>query len=317
MKIIFMGTPDFSVPSLKTIFSEEYELIGVVTQPDRPRGRGKRLLPSPRKKWALEKGINIYQPLRARDEEFITQIEDLAPDLIVTAAYGQILPKKILDIPPLGCINVHASLLPKYRGASPIQQAILDGETKTGITIMYMDEGMDTGDIILQKETPIHPDENSGDLHDRLADLGAKALRESLKLFTVEKPVGIPQAHEDATYCQKIDKAMGRINWGMNIDRIRNHIRALTPWPGAYTYIGSMRLKVWEAYQVEYCNLKNISSGQIVYADEQHGLVVSGSDGLIRLSKVQAPGKRVMEDVEFLRGNRIKVNTFLDDGDEV
>jgi methionyl-tRNA formyltransferase len=245
LKIIFMGTPDFSVPSLKTIFSEEYELIGVVTQPDRPRGRGKRLLPSPVKKWALEKGINIYQPLRARDEEFITQIEDLAPDLIVTAAYGQILPKKILDIPPLGCINVHASLLPKYRGASPIQQAILDGETKTGITIMYMDEGMDTGDIILQKETPIHPDENSGDLHDRLADLGAKALRESLKLFTVEKPVGIPQAHEDATYCQKIDKAMGRINWGMNIDRIRNHIRALTPWPGAYTYIGSMRLKVY------------------------------------------------------------------------
>src|SRR5690554_5046175 len=167
--IIYMGTPEFSVPTLETIAAEGYELIGVVTQPDRPRGRGKRLLPSPVKKWAIEKGIDIYQPVKARDEEFITQIKRLAPDLIVTAAYGQILPKNILDIPPLGCINVHASLLPKYRGASPIQQAIMDGESKTGITIMYMDEGMDTGDIILQMETLIHPDENAGDLHDRMA----------------------------------------------------------------------------------------------------------------------------------------------------
>ncbi|MGI5851316.1 MAG: methionyl-tRNA formyltransferase [Clostridiales bacterium] len=317
MRIIFMGTPDFSVPSLETIAAEGYELIGVVTQPDRPRGRGKRLLPSPVKKWAIEKGIDIYQPVKARDEEFITQIKRLAPDLIVTAAYGQILPKNILDIPPLGCINVHASLLPKYRGASPIQQAIMDGESKTGITIMYMDEGMDTGDIILQMETLIHPDENAGDLHDRLAALGAKALSESLELFTVGKPEGIPQIQEDATYCQKIDKDMGRINWDMDIDRIRNNVRALTPWPGAYTYIGSMRLKVWEAGQVEYSDLKDITPGQIVYADEEHGLVISGSDGLIRLSKVQAPGKRAMDDVEFLRGNRLKVNTVLDGGDKV
>lgn len=312
MKIIFMGTPEFSIPSLNAIISEGCELIGVVTQPDRPRGRGKRLLPSPVKEWALEKGIKVFQPSRARDEGFIVQITDLAPDLIITAAYGQILPKTILDIPSLGCINVHASLLPKYRGASPIQQAVMDGETQTGITIMYMDVGMDTGDIILQREIPIHPGENSGDLHERLADLGGQALRESLRLFAEGKPVGIPQVHEEATYCQKIDKALGKIQWDMDIDRIRNHIRALTPWPGAYTHIDGIRLKVWEAGQGEYFELKDIVPGQVVHADEENGLVISGSNGLIRLFKVQAPGKRVMEDVEFLRGNPIKVKTLLD-----
>lgn len=305
MKIVFMGTPEFSIPSLEAIESEGHELIGVVTQPDRPKGRGKHMSPPPVKEWALERGVKVYQPKKARDEEFIAQLEGLDPDLIVTAAYGQILPKKILGIPPLGCINVHGSLLPKYRGASPIQQAIMDGETKTGITIMYMDVGMDTGDIILQREIPIYPEENCESLHDRLAQLGGLALRESLRLFAQGRPEGVPQSHEEATYCQKIDKSMGQIDWNMDIDSIKNHVRALTPWPGAYTYIDGMRLKVWEVGQREYWEEDGIIPGQVVYGDEEHGLVITGSNGTIRLSRIQAPGKRVMEDVEFLRGNRL------------
>jgi len=311
LRIVFMGTPEFAIPSLEAIVSEGHELIGIVTQPDRPKGRGKRLSPPPVKEWAVERGYKIYQPEKVRDNEFIAELESLAPDLIVTAAYGQILPKRILDIPPLGCINVHASLLPKYRGASPIQQAIMDGETKTGITIMYMDVGMDTGDIILQKETTIDPEENCASLHDRLAQLGGEALKESLRLFANGKPKGIPQNHEEATYCQKIDKSMGRIDWNMDIDRIKNLVRALTPWPGCYTYINGIRLKIWEIGSKEYLQEREIVPGRVVHADGKRGLVVSASNGLVRLSRVQAPGKRVMEDVEFLRGNRVEVNTVL------
>lgn len=307
MRIIFMGTPDFSIPSLEAIKSEGYELIGIVTQPDKPRGRGKHMTPSPVKKWAIGKGYKVLQPQKARDEDFIIQLESLAPDIIITAAYGQILPKRILEIPPLGSINVHASLLPKYRGASPIQQAIMDGEDRTGITIMYMDVGMDTGDIILQKEIAIYPNEDCGSLHDRLAELGGIALKESLRLFTEGKPKGIPQAHEEATYCQKIDKSMGQIDWNMDTDRIKNHIRALTPWPGAYTYIDGLRLKVWEIVEGEYFKEKSIAPGKVVHADEENGLIISSTNGLVRLFKIQAPGKRAMEDVEFLRGNRIKI----------
>ncbi len=312
LRIVFMGTPEFSIPSLEAIVGEGYQLVGVVTQPDKPRGRGKRMAPSPVKEWAIERGVEVYQPQRARNEDFVAQLENIAPDLIVTAAYGQILPKTILDIPSLGCINVHASLLPKYRGASPIQQAIMDGETKTGITIMYMDVGMDTGDIILQKETPIYPGENCGSLHDRLAKLGGEALSESLRLFAKGKPKGIPQKHEEATYCQKIHKSICRIDWNMDIDRIKNHVRAFTPWPGAYTYIDGLRLKVWEIGEIQYVNESNTMPGKVIYADEEHGLVVAGANGFIRLSKVQPSGKRVMGDVEFIRGNRVEVNTQLD-----
>ncbi|NLY60611.1 MAG: methionyl-tRNA formyltransferase [Clostridiales bacterium] len=312
MRIVFMGTPEFAIPSLEAIVSERHELIGVVTQPDRPRGRGKHMAPPPVKEWAEKRGLKVYQPQKVRDEGFIAELESLAPDLIVTAAYGQILPKRILDIPPLGCINVHASLLPKYRGASPIQQAIMDGEIKTGITIMYMDIGMDTGDIILQKETLIHPEENCGSLHDRLAQLGGEALKESLRLFVNGKPQGTPQNDEEATYCQKIDKSMGRIDWNMDVDKIKNHVRALTPWPGSYTYINDMRLKIWEIGSKEYLQEGEVVPGKVVYANEKQGLVVAASNGRVRLSKVQAPGKRVMEDVEFLRGNKVEVNTILE-----
>ena len=312
MKILFMGTPDFSIPSLNAIESEGHEIVGVVTQPDKPRGRGKHMMPSPVKRWSIEKGYKVYQPRKARDQDFIEIVDGIAPELIVTAAYGQILPKSMLDIPSYGCINVHASLLPKYRGAAPIQQAILEGETKTGITVMYMDEDMDTGDIILARKIDILPNDNSGDLHDRLAILGGEVLKESLRLFTKGRPKGIPQRHEEATYCQKIDKSMGRINWSMDISKIRNHVRAFTPWPGAYTFMDGLRLKMVEIGEMEYIKEERNTPGMVIFAEEEKGLVVSGLNGFVRLTRIQAPGKRVMDDLDFLRGNKVKTGIILE-----
>ncbi len=312
MKILFMGTPLFAIPSLEAIVDGGYDLIGVVTQPDRPKGRGKRLAAPPVKEWALERDIPVYQPEKVREPEFVETVRKLSPDLIVTAAFGQILPKTILDIPPLGCINVHASLLPKYRGASPIQQAIIDGEKETGITIMYMDVGMDTGDIILQKKIEIGEDENSGQLHDRLARLGGEALREALKLFEGgQKPAGIPQNEEEATYCSKIEKSMGEIDWNKNLEEVRNLIRGLTPWPGAFIYINDVRLKVWKAGRWEKSAEGEYVPGQVVVADPKQGLVIAARDGLMRLYEIQGPGKRPMADTEYLRGNPIPTGIII------
>jgi len=311
LRIVFMGTPEFAIPSLEAIVSSGHQIIGVVTQPDKPKGRGKKLAPPPVKEWALARAIPVYQPEKVRDPEFIRILKELAPDLIVTAAYGQILPKEILDIPPLGCINVHASLLPKYRGASPIQQALIDGETETGITIMYMDVGMDTGDIILQRSTPIHPDEQADELHDRLAVLGGQALAEVLELFEKGRPAGRPQEHDKATYCKKIDKSMGNIDWTQSALRIKNLVRGLTPWPGTFTFLGDQRIKVWKVQEWEYSKLGTYTPGQVVAADQRQGLVVACGDGFLRLVRIQGEGKKVMEDIEFLRGNPIPVGTVF------
>lgn len=311
LKIVFMGTPDFAIPSLEAIVSSGHQIIGVVTQPDKPKGRGKKLTPPPVKEWAIERGIPVYQPEKARDPEFIRILRELAPDLIVTAAYGQILPKDILDIPPLGCINIHASLLPKYRGASPIQQALIDGEAETGITIMYMDVGMDTGDIILQRSIPIHPDEQADELHDRLAVLGGQVLAEALKLFERGRPVGCPQEHDKATYCKKIDKSMGNIDWTQSASRIKNLVRGLTPWPGTFTFLGDQRIKVWKVQEWEYSTLGTYTPGQVVVADQRQGLVVACGDGFLRLVRIQGEGKKAMEDIEFLRGNPIPVGVVF------
>lgn len=312
MKILFMGTPLFAIPPLEAIVNEGYELLGVVTQPDRQKGRGKRLAAPPVKEWALERNIPVYQPEKVREPGFIEVIEKLAPDLIVTAAFGQILPKRILDIPPLGCINVHASLLPKYRGASPIQQAIIDGEKETGITIMYMDIGMDTGDIILQRKIKIGEDEDSGQLHDRLAQLGGEALKEALKLFKGgQKPAGIPQNDEEASYCSKIEKSMGEIDWNKNMEEIRNLVRGLTPWPGAFTYVNDLRLKILKAGPWEKTIQAEYVPGQVVVADPKEGLVIGARDGLMRLHEIQGPGKRPMADTEYLRGNPIPVGIII------
>lgn len=312
LDIIFMGTPDFAIPSLEAISESHNNLIGIVTQPDRPRGRGKRLRPSPVKSWALDKGIDIYQPENINDPDSVELLKSLKPDLIVTAAFGQIVSKDVLDIPSLGCINVHASILPRYRGASPIQQAIIDGEEETGITIMYMDEGMDTGDIILQKYTSIDPDENAGSLHDRLALLGGRTLKEALELFEQGRPEGVPQDHDSATYCKKIDKSWGEINWNMPATQLKNLVRGLTPWPGCFTFYNDERLKIWK---VEIINKQlgeaDQAASEVVISNQTDGLVVQCGDGLVRLICIQGAGGKPMKDITYLMGHSIPVGVKL------
>lgn len=312
MKILFMGTPDFALPALETVHNSVHELVAVVTQPDKPKGRGKNLAPPPVKDWAINNNIPVYQPVKVRgDQSFIDEIKALSPDLVITAAYGQILPKAFLDIPSLGCINVHASLLPEYRGASPIQQVLIDGRDRTGITIMYMDIGMDTGDIILQEELVINPDENAEELHNRLSVLGGQALKKALKLFERGPVKGMPQNHAKASYCSKIEKSMGEIQWNNSSTSIKNLIRGLTPWPGCFTFYKGNRIKVWKATQGEYLTEETLVPGTIIKADDTNGLIVSCGQGVLRIEELQGPGGRRMRDLDFLRGKSIEPGVVL------
>ncbi|HEY8348387.1 MAG TPA: methionyl-tRNA formyltransferase [Clostridia bacterium] len=248
MRIVFMGTPDFAVPCLEALVSSGYDVAAVVTQPDKPVGRSQSVLKPPAvKEAAIRLGIsNILQPAKVRTPEFAETIRRLEPDVIVTAAYGKILPKSILDIPKHGCINVHASLLPKYRGAAPIQWALINGESKTGITTFFMDEGMDTGDIILMKETEIDPDMNAQELFDRLKFLGAEALLETLEALRNGTITRTPQDHSKATYVTMMTRETGLIDWNKSAVEIHNLVRGTDPWPGAYTFYGGKRLKIWK-----------------------------------------------------------------------
>lgn len=312
LKFIFMGTPEFALPALESVKSSGHKLLAVVTQPDRPKGRGHQLAPPPVKVWADNNQVPVLQPDKIKgNKEFIKHVSNLDPDLIITCAYGQILSSELLNIPSLGCINIHASLLPEYRGASPIQQALIDGKEKTGITIFYMDEGMDTGDIIIQKELEIHPDENAGELHDRLSELGGKLLTDVIKMFEKGKPEGIPQDDDKATYCGKIDKSMGEISWDQPAYVIRNLIRGLTPWPGAYTFINQgKRLKIWKAIvETEDSSNQRHTPGTVIKADQSYGLQVACGQGIIRIVELQEQGGRRMSDVDYLRGNLIKTGT--------
>lgn len=312
IKVIFMGTPDFAIPSLDTLeASKDCEIIALVTQPDKPRGRGKKVLPSPVKAWGLERNIPVLQPEKASSEDFIHSISSLEPDLIITAAYGQILKKELLDIPKLGCINVHASLLPEYRGASPIQQVLIDGRDKTGITIMYMDVGMDTGDIIAMKETAIKPSEYADQLHDRLAVLGGQLLQDVIKIFKEGKPKGIPQDHSRATYCSKIDKSMGEIDWNRSSGDIINLLRGLTPWPGVYTYYSGKRIKVWKAQEWEYSTDDGVIPGTVIKSDSKEGLIIACKDGAISIQQLQEQGGKRLSTEEYLRGKCIPEGTIL------
>ncbi len=306
IRIVFMGTPEFALPCLEAIKKSGNSLVAIVTQPDKPRGRGNKMTPSPVKEWGIKEEIPVYQPTKIRtDKDFIDKIKQLEPDLVITAAFGQILPQEFLDIPTFGCINVHASLLPKYRGASPIQHALINGEKETGITIFYMDAGMDTGDIIAAREINIKDDENAGELHDRLAILGGELLSEVIKQFEQGRPAGIPQDHEKATYCGKIDKSMGEIDWDKEAGAIKNLIRGLTPWPGAYTYYNGKRLKVWKAAEREYFTLNQCEPGTVITADEREGLIVKCRDIALQLLELQGEGGRRMTAGEYLRGNPI------------
>jgi methionyl-tRNA formyltransferase len=307
-----MGTPDFALPSLEAIKNSRHKLIAVVTQPDKPKGRGKHLAPPPVKEWAVSNRVLVLQPQKLRgNQEFLNQLKTLNPDLIVTAAYGQILPEDILNMPPLGCINVHASLLPEYRGASPIQQALIDGKDKTGISIMYMDVGMDTGDVILQNEIDIYPEDNAGQLHDRLAELGGITLSKVLELFENGRPPGTPQDSSNATYCGKIEKSMGEIRWEQSAETICNLVRGMTPWPGTYTFLHGKRLKVFKALPTENITGTSLIPGSVLTADHINGLHIACGQGVVRMAELQGEGGRQMCDIEYLRGNPIEIGTQL------
>jgi len=303
-----MGTPDFAVEALEAIIDKGHEIIGVVTQPDKVRGRGGKVSFSPIKEVALKHNLNIYQPIKVRDPEFIQTIRDLEPEVIVVAAFGQILPKELLDMPPYGCINVHASLLPKYRGASPIQAAILNGEKETGVTIMHMDVKLDTGDMILQESIPIADYETGGSLHDKLALLGARLVVEALDKLKDGSAPRIPQDDSLASYVKMLDKDMGTIDFSQPALNIERMIRGLNPWPSAYTKLDGKILKFWRADVVEYSG--DGDPGQIVEVGKDSFTVMTGEDAL-EIRELQLEGKKRLSCDAFLRGYSLEKGTIL------
>jgi methionyl-tRNA formyltransferase len=303
LRIIFMGTAELSCASFsKLAGDEQFEVVAIVTQPDKPKGRELKLQPSPVKILAEKLKLPILQPARARNEKFIAQLHELKPDLIVVVAYGQILPQAILDLPKFGCLNVHTSLLPKYRGASPIQSAILNGETETGVTIMKMDASLDTGEIISQTRTPILPEDNFATLHDRLAQLGAELLVETIPNYVAGKILPKPQPAEGVSYAAKIKKEDGRIDWNEPAEKILNRLRAFTPWPGAFTFLKAepkpQLLKIWKAEVVE----KSGAASEILFADK-NGIVVACGKNALQILELQRAGGRRLSTAEFFAGN--------------
>ena len=309
MRIVFMGTPDFSVPVLEALVQEGHEVVQVVTQPDKPKGRGKSVLMTPVKEKALALGLPVWQPERIRRPEAVEQLKELAPDVIVVVAFGQILSRQVLDIPRLGCVNVHASLLPKYRGAAPIQWAILDGETCTGVTTMLMDEGIDTGDMLEKLEVPIAPDETGGSLHDKLSRAGAELIRSTLRRLEAGTLVPEPQTEEGTCYARMLTKTMGDIDWNMDAAAIERLIRGLNPWPSAYTHLDGRTLKIWKA-QVREGNPEGVC-GQIVETGRDSISVKTGN-GVLVLQEVQLEGKKRMDAGAFLRGFPLKAEMVLE-----
>jgi len=298
-----MGTPELARESLQALpRREDFHVVAVVTQPDRPKGRDLKLIPSPVKELALRSNLPVFQPERARNPEFIEQLRQLKPDLIVVAAFGQILPQAILDLPQFGCINVHTSLLPKYRGAAPIQWAILNDEYETGVTIMKMDAGMDTGAILSQEKTLIHESDNAQTLHDRLATIGAELLVRTIPDYVSGKILPRPQPAEGVSHAPKIKKQDGQIDWTQPARAISNRVRGLVPWPGAYTHLPTgpkpYLLKIWEAETVA----KSGSPGEILSADKS-GIVVACSEDAIRILLLQLEGGKRLSPQQFLTGH--------------
>lgn len=303
MRVVFMGTPDFSVPTLEKIIEAGHEVIGVVTQPDKAKGRGKKVLFPPVKEKALEHNLPVYQPKRARDPEFIGQMRDLNPDVMVVVAFGQILPKALLDIPKYGCINVHASLLPKYRGAAPIQWAVIRGEKVSGVTTMQMDVGLDTGDMLMKTEVALAEDETGGSLHDKLSVLGGELLVETLR--GIEAGTIRPEKQDDSQageYARMLDKALGKIDFSMPAGEIERLIRGLNPWPSAYTFYHGKTMKLWKAEVVPANDGgEAAASGQILSVDKK-GFTVQTGEGALRILELQMEGKKRMDAGAFLRG---------------
>ena len=305
--IVFMGTPDFAAGILKAILDSGYTVTGVVTQPDRPKGRKKELCPCPVKELAVSHGLRVFQPRRVRNEEAVAEIADMKPDLIVVAAFGQILPKELLELPPLGCVNVHASLLPAYRGAAPIQQAIIDGCEKTGVTIMQMDVGLDTGDIISVRECPIAPDETGGSLFDKLAVIGAELLVDTLPDIESGKAVRVPQPEEGVSYVKMFKKEDGRIDWTESAESICRKVRGFDPWPSAFTTLDGKNFRIFKAH-VE--NMGAEGEAGTILTDREGRMLIQTGSGYVCPDEVQIEGKKRMKTSDFLRGYVIK-NSFL------
>lgn len=306
MRLIFFGTADLARPSLAALAADSaYQVAAVITQPDRPKGRELKLQPSPVKQEALARGLPVLQPERVKSPDFIGVLSALAPELCVVVAYGQILPRAILDLPRHGCLNVHASLLPKYRGAAPIQWAILQDEAETGVTIMRMDAGLDTGDIVSQESTPIESSDDAQSLHDRLARVGSKLLMTTIPGYVSGQLPPHQQPAEGASYARKVTKQDGLLDWNQAARTLFNRVRALTPWPGAYTYAGdqgrSTMLKIWAAELASVAPESSSRPGQILRADKT-GIMVRCQDGALRIRTIQREGARRMSVGEFLLG---------------
>lgn len=308
VKIVFMGTPDFAVPSLEALLEEKHEILQVYTQPDRPKGRGNKLTMPPVKEKALEYDLEVCQPLSLKNSETVEMLKKLKPDLIVVVAYGQILTKEVLAIPELGCVNVHASLLPKYRGAGPIQWAVINGEKTTGITTMYMEEGLDTGDMILKEEIPIGEDETAEELHDRLALLGGKLLKETI--VQIDKGIAprVKQDHEKSSYAPRLTKELGNIQWNKTAEEIHNLIRGTIPWPMAYTNYFDRTMKIWKSSVEE--KSESSEPGKIVEVERDRIIVATGK-GYIAIEELQFSGGKRLKAKDFLVGNTIEKNVVL------
>ena len=307
MKIVYMGTPDFAARALEALIDAGHEITAVVTQPDKPKGRSSELIPSPVKVCACRHQIPVMQPKRIKTPEAVAELKQYEADVYVVAAFGQILSREILDIPPYGSLNIHASLLPKYRGSSPIQRVILDGEEKTGVTIMQMDEGIDTGDMLYKKEIPILPEDDFESLHDKLMYLGGEAIVEALELLTLGKL--IPEKQDDALSCHApmIDKSMGEIHFEMSAVQIDRLIRGMTPWPSAFTYYKGKQLKVWKAVPVEGTAG---TPGEIIRV-EKDSITVACGEGALQIYALQLEGKKRMSTHDFLLGVKMTAGETL------
>jgi len=303
MRIVFLGTGQIGVPTLRALLNSEHEVVAVVTQPDKPVGRAQSIEPPPIKKGIAKTRIPILQPARIKDQQATEEIRGLAPDVIVVVAYSQILPREVLEIPRLACLNLHASLLPRWRGAAPIQAAIAAGDCETGITVMYMDEGLDTGDILLQRDVEILPNETGGALHDRLAQIAPEVLLEALRLVAAGNAPRIPQDNARATYAPKLKREQGQIDWSESAEAIERKIRAYNPWPGAFMKVGDQNLKIFSASIVDL----NGGPGEILRREKE--LIIAAGKGALSLAEVQLEGKRRMSAAEFLRGHGAIVRT--------
>jgi methionyl-tRNA formyltransferase len=307
-KIVFMGTAELACASLNALVEEpDFGIAAVVTQPDRPKGRALKLQPSPVKEAALRAGLPVLQPERARDVAFLAELRRLAPDYIVVAAYGQLLPKAMLDLPPGGCINVHASLLPKYRGAAPIQWAILNGESETGVTIMQIAEKLDAGDILTQRATPIVAEDTAATLHDRLARMGADLLVQTLKGCIQNTVSARPQVEAEVVYARKITKEDGRLNWAQPARALWNRVRAFVPWPGAYTTMpGGMKTRTVKIWQTSVLEQDGGTSGLVLQADKNGITVACAAGSALRIHELQLEGGRRLTAAEFLAGHPLQ-----------